>query len=188
MSKRSVTYLALSIGAALFVSVFFVLSPALQAEAPQFVGAAKCKMCHKAEYESWMATAHAKAFDKLKPEQQKDAKCIKCHTTGFGKAQAEGSELQGVQCEGCHGAGSLYKSATNIMNKAKWTADPKGQRKLAVEAGLTDKIDETLCKTCHNPESPTFESFDFAKAHPKIQHKPSAPAAATEKPKTETGK
>ena len=38
------------------------------AEENTYIGAAKCKMCHKVSFASWSETAHAKAFDKLKPE------------------------------------------------------------------------------------------------------------------------
>ena len=115
----------------------------------QFVGETKCKMCHKEQYESWMTTKHAKAWASLKPEEQKKADCVGCHTTG--KTAAD-SMLVNVACEACHGPGGDYK-ATNKMK------DPK----LAAEAGLLP-ITEATCTRCHNKKSPTFKAFDFAKA------------------------
>ena len=69
--------------------------------AANYVGAAKCKMCHQIQFKSWETTKHAKAFDALKGAEQTNAKCVKCHTTGS-------ADIKGVQCEACHGAGSDY--------------------------------------------------------------------------------
>ena len=112
----------------------------------EYIGAAKCKMCHKVQYQSWESLPHAKAFDRLKPEEQTDAECLKCHATG-GKA-----ELPGVQCESCHGPGSDYKSV-KIMK----------DRDASVAAGLLIP-DEATCTSCHNEESPTFQGFNYEEA------------------------
>ncbi len=131
-----------------------------------YVGAEKCKMCHKDNYASWMETKHAKAFDALKPEEQKKPECVKCHMTG---TTAENVALNGVQCEACHGAGSEYKKPT-IMSKAKF-ADKAAGMKLAMEAGLVMPTAE-VCTKCHTKEgNPNFKEFDFEKmkgqVHPK---------------------
>jgi hypothetical protein len=144
-------------------------------EAHAFVGAEKCKMCHKAQFESWSKTPHAKAFDALKPEEQKKAECTVCHITG---ATAEKVELNGVQCEACHGAGADYKKPT-IMSASKWKADSTAQRKLMVEAGLILPTEKD-CMRCHKKEgNPNYKPFDFAKMQPLVH-----PIAA----KTEGGK
>jgi len=134
----------------------------------QYVGAAKCKMCHMNQHKVWMESKHAKAFDALKPEDQKKPECLSCHNTGVGKPAAEGADLKGVQCEACHGPGSLYKAAS-IMSKAKFQADKAAARKAAVDAGLVVP-DEKLCTGCHNSKSPTFKGFEFASAKEKIKH------------------
>jgi cytochrome c553 len=124
---------------------------AAKKEAPKhdYVGETKCKMCHKAEYESWLTTKHAKAWASLKPEEQKKAECAECHITG---KTASDSLLVNVGCEACHGPGADYKSM-KIMKDAK----------LAAEAGLMPITEET-CTRCHNKKSPNFKEFDFAKA------------------------
>ncbi len=129
-----------------------------------YVGADKCKMCHKAEFEAWSKTPHAKAFDALKPEEQKKAECTVCHVTG---ETAEKAALNGVQCEACHGGGADYKKPT-IMNAAKWKADAAAQKKLAVEAGLIYPTAEN-CQRCHKQEgNPNYKPFDFAKMQPLV--------------------
>ena len=61
----------------------------------------------------WKATKHATTFDLLPAQYQADAKCLTCHTTGFGKATgfktaAASADLKGTTCEACHGPGSKH--------------------------------------------------------------------------------
>jgi mono/diheme cytochrome c family protein len=81
--------------------------------------------------------------------------------------------MEGVQCEACHGPGSLYKSP-KIMSRSKFKKDPQGQRKLAMEAGLVLGSEE-VCLKCHGqkrPEGhPPAKPFNFQEAFKKIDHK-----------------
>lgn len=141
--------------------------PAAAASKFNYVGDAKCKMCHKAEHTSWMTSVHAKAWEALKPEEQKKEECIGCHSTG---KTVEGTLLTGVGCESCHGPGSEYKAQKTMKDKA-----------LALAAGMIEPKKE-VCIKCHNEKSPTFKGFDFDKAvkdakaiHEKAPAKPAAP-------------
>ena len=134
----------------------------------EYVGVMKCKGCHKKQFKSFSATKHAKVFDLLKGDEQKDAKCLGCHTTGYGKPAKANAKLEGVQCEACHGPGSKYKSM-KVMSKKLYKSDKDGQHKKAVAAGLIIP-DEAVCTGCHNSTSPTFKSFNFAEAVEKIKH------------------
>ncbi len=149
-----------------------------------YVGNKKCKKCHIKQYKSWEQTRMAKAFEILMPgnrkekkeefkldvekDYTKDEKCIKCHTVGFGKeggyatpdptdkrAVRKAKKLQGVGCECCHGPGSAYIKVHEEILKSK--------RKYKVEelyaVGL-NKIDENVCKVCHNEESPSVKPGD----------------------------
>ena len=136
----------------------------------KYVGVAKCKACHMAEFKACEATKHTKAMDSLKENEKKDPKCLICHATGYGKAAAEGAQLEGVQCEACHGPGSDYKSPT-IKSKPKWKENAEAQKKLAVDAGLIITPTKEMCEACHNKNSPTFKGFDFTKALPLVKHK-----------------
>lgn len=133
----------------------------------EYVGKDKCKLCHKQEHDSWMTTVHAKAWNTLKPEEQKKDSCSVCHSTG---KDAAGTLITGVQCESCHGPGSAYKTQANMKD-----------RKLALANGLTLPTKE-VCVKCHNEKSPTFKGFDFDKyvKDPKAVHK-LFPKAAPEK-------
>lgn len=113
-----------------------------------FIGDKKCKLCHKNEHDSWATTVHAKAWEALKPEEQKKDSCTVCHSTG---KDATGALLTGVQCEACHGAGSAYKTSPIMKDIKQATAN-----------GLKMATKE-VCVTCHNEKSPTFKGFDFDK-------------------------
>jgi hypothetical protein len=122
---------------------------------PTFVGAGKCKVCHLDVFASWKKTAHARALSTLKPKETENPTCLGCHTTGFGNG-GYGSEgciidLANVQCEACHGAGSLY-SRSSVMRRPE----------LSRELGLAT-VDSTACTACHNEKSPSFKGFAYKK-------------------------
>ncbi len=120
--------------------------------APTYVGADKCKMCHKAQYDSWQQTAHAKATDLLKGDDATKAECLKCHATG-GSA-----EMKGVQCEACHGPGSDYKSMKVMKDKDA-----------AIAAGLI-LPDEKTCLGCHTGAPHEQPKFNYEEARAKGLH------------------
>lgn len=138
--------------------------------APEYVGSSKCKICHKAEYEAWLKEKHSKAMDSLKPEEQKKADCLACHTTGYGKPAKPGADLADVGCEACHGPASEYKDV-KIMHKKKFEVDRQGQLKLGMAAGLIPSPGQAVCVSCHNAKSPTFKGFNFKEAVQKVKHK-----------------
>jgi len=133
-----------------------------------------------AAYKIWQTSAHAKAFATLATpaakeiaqkqgvaDPQKDRKCVKCHDTAFGVAAAQLAPAfkagEGVGCEVCHGPGAEYK--TMQVMKDLDTGKVKGET-----VGLCSKPGEKTCVKCHNAESPTFKSFNFAEMSKKIAH------------------
>jgi len=148
----------------------------------KYIGASKCKTCHKKEligdqYGKWEKAGHSKAFKTLLSEKaiavakekgisgkpSEAAECLKCHATAatLGPNDVEKKPLDnkdGVQCESCHGPGSGYK-------KKKVMAD----HEKSLAAGLVIP-DEKTCTKCHNDTSPTWKGFDYAEAKKKIDH------------------
>ena len=148
-----------------------LFSPApARAEGPRYVGSQRCKTCHPKEYRSWEKTKMAMAFDLLRPgtaaeskrkatlDVRKDytheAKCLPCHTTGFGQPGGFVSfektpEMAGVQCEGCHGPASGYLSegGMTVKNKSYHRAD-------LVRRGLVLPGQGSCSEVCHNDRSP----------------------------------
>ncbi len=165
-SKRTRIFLLMLCIAAV-LTLFIGLGTSLAAEA-KYVGAKKCKACHKEEYKTWTSMTHAKALSVLNAEEQKNPECLGCHTTGYGKPAASTAKLENVQCEACHGPGKLYKSV-KIMSKSKYKADPEGSREKAIAVGLILPTEE-VCKQCHNEKSPQFKGFDFKASVEKIKH------------------
>lgn len=79
-----------------------------------YVGSSQCETCHADLGAGWQTTRHAKAIDSLKKSgQEKLPACVQCHVTGYEK---DGGfidmdltpEMAGVQCEACHGPGSVH--------------------------------------------------------------------------------
>lgn len=160
-------------------------------EDPTYVGSKSCQKCHYKEYVSWQKTKMAQAFTTLEPNQAveakrkagldptkdytKDAKCLKCHTTGYGlpggypdvghewtEEERERAELlKGVGCETCHGPGSLYGPYKKDHKEYAWEDVAK--------LGAVHPIEKT-CQGCHNEESPTYEKFDFQEKIGKDTH------------------
>ena len=104
------------------------------ADGPTYVGAQKCKMCHKVQYNSWMETHHAKATEIAKKGAEGrsfEPSCLKCHATNADE------NLPGVQCEACHGPGSAYKKMSIMKDLEKAKAN-----------GLKD-VTQATCDGCH---------------------------------------
>ena len=154
----------------------------------KYVGAGKCRTCHKKEmigdqYGAWQKSAHAKAYETLKSDKAQKiaaergisgpaneaAECLKCHVTAYGKdasafATAPLKPEDGVQCESCHGPGSAYRKKKTMADHA-----------LSVAAGLQEPgKDAAICTTCHNEESTGWDpakGFDYESRKKQIAHK-----------------
>lgn len=165
--------------------LMFTMSLYAQAEKAQYIGSLKCKMCHSSKakgnvYGIWQESGHAKAFATLATEEskavakkagvegdpQKSPKCLKCHVTAAdAPATAKAATFkhdEGVGCEVCHGAGSLYQSMKTMKALTAGTQEAKAVGYI--------KGDKTKCVKCHNPESPTYQPFKVEEAWKKIAH------------------
>lgn len=146
--------------------LLFVGANYLSAQDFEYIGAAKCKMCHNkpatgAQYKIWSESKHAHAMESLKGDEKTNPKCLGCHST----AAAVGEDLvatltveEGVSCESCHGPGSAYKSNTIMKN-----------REQAMAKGMIIP-DKTVCLACHNDKSPNFKGFNYDEYVKKIAH------------------
>ena len=78
-----------------------------------YVGMAACADCHQDAVDFWKTTVHAQAWKTLVDRgQQLDYSCIGCHVSGFdkpgGSNLGHNETLRDVQCEVCHGPGSIH--------------------------------------------------------------------------------
>ncbi len=112
-----------------------------------YVGMEECTFCHKEAAEFWKKTVHAKAWETLTAVgKDLDYDCVKCHVTGWdqpgGSNLAFNQSLRDIQCETCHGPGSLHVAADGKEKKSS----------------LVRATPEDVCIRCHNKEhSDTFE-------------------------------
>jgi hypothetical protein len=110
-----------------------------------------CKRCHEPQYDQWMTTTHAKAFETLeKSVQSTNPACLECHTTCELNLPADGSQpvpehLRSVQCEACHGIGTNH-----------------------ARDGSYATVDTKKCLVCHDKEN--SPNFDLATYLPKVKH------------------
>jgi hypothetical protein len=121
-----------------------VKAPSVEKGSAGYAGKDACGECHEEALEFWQGTHHANAYETLeRANKQFDLTCVNCHVTGFrepgGSEVVELNGLDDVQCEQCHGPGSLH-----------------------VEDPSSDNIrlspNEATCGSCHTPEhSDTFE-------------------------------
>ncbi len=155
-------------------------NPAKNASAPTYIGVALCKPCHYAknagsQFTIWSQSPHAKAWETLASSKakevakakgiddpQKTDACLRCHVAGLGEPKERfGPKFKvedGVQCESCHRAGSEYSPREVMLDHS-----------LSIAKGLLIG-DEALCRTCHNPESPTYKEFHFDEFWKRIAH------------------
>lgn len=169
--------------AIIFSIVSFSFSQkALPVDTPKYIGVEKCAgACHKSEsqgkqLEIWKGSKHSEAYkiletaeaDKVAKDNgfttpaKENLKCLRCHSTN---ADTELSEetfniKDGVQCETCHGPGSIYKTISMMKDK-----------RAAKENGLVvHKEKEKFCTGCHNSNSPTFKGFNYDEYWEKVKH------------------
>jgi hypothetical protein len=167
----------------MILAAYLILPTNTNAQPYGYEGSQVCGMCHKMDktgnqLKIWQDSKHAQAFKALqsdaankiaagkglKTKAAESKECLKCHASGYNVDKALiGAKFKvedGVQCETCHGPGSAYKAMNVMKNKEE-----------AAKKGLTAHKDvEKFCKTCHNSESPTFKSFNFAESWKKIAH------------------
>ena len=113
-----------------------------------YTGTAACSDCHTEAVEFWSKTVHATAWKTLEDRgQQFDFDCIGCHVTGWqkpgGSNLGHNDKLRDIQCETCHGPGSIHV--------AKGGLEKPAAIKLAPATGL-------CASECHTKEhSDTFQ-------------------------------
>lgn len=114
-----------------------------------YVGAAQCIACHQDAGAFWKSTPHATAYATLQERDKAyDLACVGCHVTGYhapgGSAVGYTDGLQNVQCESCHGPGSLHAHAPVLAGRPQH---------------IERDADATRCLSCHTSAHST--RFDY---------------------------
>ena len=85
----------------------------------RYLGADLCIRCHPSEGEQWKSTSHAVAWKTLTDGgNDTKAECVGCHVVGYRKpggfqSAADAPKLANVQCESCHGMGTMHEAFAN---------------------------------------------------------------------------
>jgi len=123
--------------------------PAMPAKGKaSYVGVEECGSCHRKAVNFWKKTKHYQAWRTLEDVgKQFNYDCTSCHVTGWdkpgGSTMGFNKKLRNVQCEQCHGPGSIHVAE-----------DGKDKPKT-----LTARPAITVCQGCHNKEH--SDTFDF---------------------------
>jgi hypothetical protein len=118
---------------------------------PKYIGVEACSTCHEEPRAVWDKTSHAHAYKTIADQfKEYNLDCVSCHVTGYdrpgGSTVTHVADLKDVQCETCHGPGSLHAKSPNKVKPP------------------TPKPQADLCLSCHHP--PHVHEFD-AKAKMK---------------------
>jgi hypothetical protein len=118
--------------------------PVAKGEA-SYVGIEVCSNCHEDAKKVWDGTGHAHAYATLEKQfKEANLDCVSCHVTGYDKPGGSTvtfvSELKNVQCEVCHGPGSLHAAKPEKV-------------KIPIAHPSSD-----ACLSCHHP--PHVHTFD----------------------------
>lgn len=110
-----------------------------------YVGIDTCTSCHEEARKVWDKTAHAHAYATLSTQfKEFNLDCVSCHVTGYdrpgGSTVTHVDALTNVQCETCHGPGSLHAAKPDKVQIP--VARPGGD----------------VCLSCHHP--PHVHTFD----------------------------
>ncbi len=113
-----------------------------------YSGLEECGFCHGEAVKFWKKTRHARAWKTLvNVGKQWSYDCIGCHVTGWkepgGSTLSVNDDLRNVQCEVCHGPGSIHVDADGKEKPLSLVVKPPAER----------------CQKCHSPEH--SDTFDY---------------------------
>jgi hypothetical protein len=112
-----------------------------------FVGDQGCVKCHKKAVAFWKTTVHSHAWKTLVDVGKTgDDECVSCHVTGYGEVGGSSlgftKKLEAIQCETCHGPGSIHVAQEGLEDPPAVKLDAP----------------QSLCVRCHTPKhSDTFQ-------------------------------
>ncbi len=117
----------------------------------EYTGSKRCGSCHFDQFTKWKKDSHSQAFALLTAKYQKDPKCLKCHTTGYGqptgfKDVKASAALTDVGCESCHGPGSKHEE---ISQKYANTKTLTKEQEEEVRGSIWLMLPTNVCVECH---------------------------------------
>jgi hypothetical protein len=128
---KELARLAHDIGQANLLAAKDQPAPPAEPGEPTYVGSKACATCHKPAVDFWTHTVHAQAWKTLVDvDKQYNFDCIRCHVTGWEQpggsnlGTVEKRGLVDVQCEVCHGPGSIHVQEAGMEEKKTLVRKP----------------------------------------------------------------
>ncbi|HEX2687328.1 MAG TPA: multiheme c-type cytochrome [Kofleriaceae bacterium] len=117
-----------------------------------YTGGEACADCHADAVTFWQKTVHATAWKTLEDRgQQFDLDCIGCHVTGWdkpgGSNLGHNDKLRDVQCETCHGPGSIHVAKGGL------------EKPFAIKRGPAEDLCASQCHTKEHSDTFQFEPY-----------------------------
>jgi cytochrome c5 len=127
------------------------VTPPAKGEA-SYSGTESCTDCHEDQAASWAKTVHATAWKTLVDRgQQFDLDCIGCHVTGWdkpgGSTLGHNDTLRDVQCETCHGPGSIHVAKGGL------------EKPFAIKRAPPDDLCAMQCHTKEHSDTFQYEAY-----------------------------
>ncbi len=125
--------------------------PVKGSDREQFLSQRECRKCHADIFAKLEMSRHNSAFTALiQKGMSQEPECLVCHVTGYEHRNGYDerppySSLINVQCEACHGYGTLHR------RDSRWKKEARG-----------------TCAECHDQKN--SPNFDFATYWEKIRH------------------
>jgi hypothetical protein len=129
-----------------------IYKPTKGSDKEQFLTSRECRKCHRSTWDTLMQSAHNSAYTTLSRKGQADEpECLSCHTTGYlykggYDEKPPANRLAHVQCEACHGYGTMHSRDGSMLERARKS-----------------------CVVCHNNED-CSPDFDYDVYWEKIKH------------------
>lgn len=124
----------------------------------RYIGPRSCRVCHRDFYNGRKEDLHFHTFKKIvNAGYANEPKCLGCHATGYGVLtgftdEKKTAQLVGIECEGCHGPGSVHMRRNDGGGFLAGVDNP-------------DRI-ERMCKACHTERwNKAFPMKDFRKVY-----------------------
>ena len=144
---------------AIYSNAFFKV----KAPVPKYAGGSTCAECHQVIHNSQMNTAHADAFQALKNlGQQTNPNCLPCHTVGYSLpsgfvSEQQTPQLEGVQCESCHGPAAYHRASPYAPRYRPLTAS--GTNTITINGITYMESSGMICGGCHTRHQPTYQQW-----------------------------
>ncbi|MCF6309894.1 MAG: cytochrome c family protein [Sulfurimonas sp.] len=145
----------------------------------RYVSSSKCRLCHRKFFRGRKKDPHDRAMENLvATKHENNPHCLTCHSTGYGVKNgfvnmAQTPHLANVQCEGCHGPGSVHVK----MAKAKFRNREKFKKGGFLAGQDNPQILKKMCTSCHTKRwDKSYHDLDeaynsYKKANPNAKYK-----------------